>query len=44
MQTKTIRLLQDILSENVVARPDKVALICENQRLTYAQTDNILQL
>jgi long-chain acyl-CoA synthetase len=41
MNTKTIRLLQDILSENVIARPDKVALICEKQRLTYAQIDTM---
>lgn len=34
-----IRLIQDILVENVAERPDKVALICEKQRLTYAQID-----
>ena len=39
MQTKTIRLLQDILFKNVAERPDKIALICENQRLTYSQID-----
>lgn len=38
-QTRTIRLLQEILRENVAEHPDKVALICENQRLTYAQID-----
>jgi long-chain acyl-CoA synthetase len=41
MPTKTVRLLQDILSKNVTERPDKVALICENQRLTYAQIDEM---
>ncbi|MCX6032772.1 MAG: class I adenylate-forming enzyme family protein [Chloroflexi bacterium] len=39
MQTRTIRLIQDILRANVTERPDKVALICENRRLTYAQID-----
>lgn len=34
-----IRLLQDILRKNTAERPDKIALICENQRLTYAQID-----
>lgn len=41
MPTKTIRLLQDILKENAAERPEKVALICENQRLTYAQIDEM---
>jgi long-chain acyl-CoA synthetase len=39
IQTKTIRLIQDILRENVAEHPNKVALICENRRLTYAQID-----
>lgn len=39
MQTIAVRLIQDILKENVAERPDKVALICENQRLTYSQID-----
>jgi len=41
MQTKTIRLLQDILSKNVAERPDKVALICEKTRLNYTQIDEM---
>jgi long-chain acyl-CoA synthetase len=39
MQTRTIRLVQDILQENVAEHADKVALICENRRLTYSQID-----
>lgn len=39
MQSQTVRLIQDILKENVAERPDKVALICENRRLTYSQID-----
>jgi acyl-CoA synthetase (AMP-forming)/AMP-acid ligase II len=39
--TRTIRLLQDILKENAAERPDKVALICEKRRLTYAQIDEM---
>jgi len=35
------RLLQDILKANAVERPDKVALICEKTRLTYAQIDEM---
>jgi len=35
------RLVQDILSENVAKRPDKVALICDKRRLTYAQIDEM---
>jgi len=38
---RTIRLLQDILKENAAERPHKVALICENRRLTYAQIDEM---
>ncbi len=38
-QARTIRLIQDILKANMTERPDKVALICENRRLTYAQID-----
>jgi acyl-coenzyme A synthetase/AMP-(fatty) acid ligase len=38
-RSRSIRLLQDILTRNVAERPDKVALICENQRWTYAQID-----
>jgi len=37
LQSKTIRLLQDILKENAAERPNKVALICEDRRLTYSQ-------
>jgi len=36
-----IRLLQDILAMNVAEHPDKVALICGTQRLTYSQIDNM---
>jgi long-chain acyl-CoA synthetase len=36
-----IRLIQDILKKNVAERPDKVALICENQRLTYSQINTM---
>jgi long-chain acyl-CoA synthetase len=39
IHTQPIRLIQDILTKNVAERPDKVALIHENQRLTYAQID-----
>jgi long-chain acyl-CoA synthetase len=39
MQSKTIRLLQDILCDNLAEHPDKIALICEKTRLTYAQID-----
>jgi acyl-CoA synthetase (AMP-forming)/AMP-acid ligase II len=39
--TKTIRLLQDILRNNVAGHPEKIALVCENRRLTYAQIDEM---
>ncbi len=38
-QTITIRLIQDILRKNVAEQPQKLALICGNERLTYAQID-----
>ena len=38
-KVRTLRLVQDILKVNVAERPDKIALICENQRLTYGQID-----
>jgi long-chain acyl-CoA synthetase len=38
-QTITIRLIQDILRKNVAEQPHKLALICGNERLTYAQID-----
>src|SRR3990172_8742564 len=41
MPTKIIRLVQEILKENVAVHPDKIALICENRRLTYAQIDEM---
>ena len=41
MQPKTIRLVHDILRENLAKRPDKVALVCDGQRLTYAQIDDM---
>lgn len=34
-----IRLVQDLLTGNVATQPDKVALICGDQRFTYAQLD-----
>lgn len=34
-----IRLLQGILKKNAEERPDKIALICENENLTYHQID-----
>lgn len=36
---RTVRLLQDILLDPVERHPDKVALICESQRLTYGELD-----
>ena len=36
---RTVRLLQDILLDPVERHPDKVALICENRRLTYGELD-----
>lgn len=36
----TIRLIQDILRKNVDEQPDKIALICDKERLTYAQIDS----
>jgi long-chain acyl-CoA synthetase len=41
MPLKTIRLIQDILTENAEKRPDKIALICESRRLTYSQIDEM---
>jgi long-chain acyl-CoA synthetase len=38
---RMIRLIQDILTVNAAERPGKTALICENQRLTYAQIDGM---
>lgn len=38
---RTTRLLQDILAKNLVERPFKTALICDNRRLTYAQIDEM---
>ena len=35
------RLLQDVLHENLATQPDKVALICEQTRLTYRQLDQM---
>jgi acyl-CoA synthetase (AMP-forming)/AMP-acid ligase II len=35
----SIRLIQETLQKNAVERPDKVALICEKQRLTYSQIE-----
>lgn len=36
-----MRLVDDVLAQNAAARPDKTALICENQRWTYAQLDDM---
>jgi amino acid adenylation domain-containing protein len=41
MHRKTIRLVHETLRENVAERPDKVALICDEQRLTYAQINEM---
>lgn len=38
---RPVRLVQDILRKNLVLNPDKIALICENTRLTYAQIDEM---
>lgn len=32
-------LVQDFLQQSAARRPDKIALVCEDQRLTYAQID-----
>jgi long-chain acyl-CoA synthetase len=32
-------LVQDFLEQSALLRPDKVALVCEGRRLTYAQLD-----
>jgi long-chain acyl-CoA synthetase len=40
VQTRTIHLVHDILKDNIAERPDKVALICEGQHLTYAQIED----
>jgi long-chain acyl-CoA synthetase len=37
MQKQFIRLVQNILERNAIERPDKVALICDDQHLTYSQ-------
>jgi long-chain acyl-CoA synthetase len=41
MPGKTIWLVHDILEKNAAERPDKIALVCEEQRLTYAQIDEM---
>lgn len=38
---RTVRLLNELLRDPVEEHPDKVALICENQRLTYRQLDDM---
>ena len=40
-QIKAIRLVQDILKHHANECPDKLALICENTRLTYAQIEEM---
>ncbi|MBK7919812.1 MAG: acyl--CoA ligase [Chloroflexi bacterium] len=37
----TPQLIQDILDFNIGKHPDKIALICEKARLTYAQLDDM---
>ncbi|MGB5059308.1 MAG: long-chain fatty acid--CoA ligase, partial [Candidatus Promineifilaceae bacterium] len=37
----TPQLIQDILDFNIGEHPDKIALICEKARLTYAQLDDM---
>ena len=34
-------MIQDLLLKNVIANPNKTALICEKQRLTYRQIDEM---
>jgi long-chain acyl-CoA synthetase len=34
-------LVQDFLEQSALLRPDKVALVCEGRRLTYAQLDDM---
>lgn len=41
MRTRTIRLVQEILDDNLEVHPEKVALICDGRRLTYAQIDGM---
>lgn len=38
---KPIRLVQEMLKKNCIERPDKIALICENARLSYAEIDEM---
>ena len=34
-----MKLVQSFLEESAAQTPDKVALVCDNQRLTYAEID-----
>ncbi|MDY0019106.1 MAG: class I adenylate-forming enzyme family protein, partial [Anaerolineae bacterium] len=43
MRTRTIRLVQEILEDNLEVHPEKVALICDGRRLTYVQIDEMAQ-
>ena len=41
MTYQSFRLVQDILEQHACSQPDKLALICQTERLTYAQLDDI---
>jgi len=41
MTYKPARLVQDFLEHSASRLPDKVALICDNQRLTYAEIERL---
>lgn len=41
MQKQKVRLVQSILERNAVERPEKVALICDGQHLTYSQINDM---
>jgi long-chain acyl-CoA synthetase len=41
VQPKSVRLVQDILQSNAMLRPGKVALICDSQRFTYEELDDM---
>jgi acyl-CoA synthetase (AMP-forming)/AMP-acid ligase II len=39
VRTRTIRLVQEILEDNLEVHPEKVALICDGRRLTTRRID-----
>ena len=41
MSHKPARLVQEFLEHSARRLPDKVALICDNQRLTYAEIERL---